>query len=289
MKVSKQIRNIGLVHYLGVLAALLLLVFGYFFLAPHTQEVSVVIRLADKDMIWLDNGSPRSVSVESIRPGIKETDAFGRVSAEVVRVSSFDQPVRESQYTQKKTVYVTLRLRASYNEKKDQYRYQGTVLQMGDWVRFTVQSSIINGLVMQIPSREEQQQTSVLLNAQLKTEGPFTHEPFSETTGIDRYIADAITVGDKVTDSEGNVLAEVLEKTVNPATRITIDQYGVVHTQQDTRKYDVMLSLRVTARRIGDELYYLDLVRLKVNAPLPLFLSKIDIEPRITEIVSVGK
>jgi hypothetical protein len=289
MKVSKQIRNIGLVHYLGVLAALLLLVFGYFFLAPHTQEVSVVIRLADKDMIWLDNGSPRSVSVESIRPGIKETDAFGRVSAEVVRVSSFDQPVRESQYTQKKTVYVTLRLRASYNEKKDQYRYQGTVLQMGDWVRFTVQSSIINGLVMQIPSREDQQQTPVLLNAQLKTEGPFTHEPFSETTGVDRYIADAITVGDKVTDSEGNVLAEVLEKTVNPATRITIDQYGVVHTQQDTRKYDVMLSLRVTARRIGDELYYLDLVRLKVNAPLPLFLSKIDIEPRITEIVSVGK
>ncbi len=289
MKIPKQIRNMGLVHYLGALAALLLLVFGYFLLAPHTQEVSVVIRLADKDMIWLDNGSPRSVSVESIRPGIKETDAFGRVSAEVVRVSSFDQPVRESQYIQKKTVYVTLRLRASYNEKKDQYRYQGTVLQMGDWVRFTVQSSIINGLVMQIPSRNDQQQTPVLLNAQLKTEGPFTHEPFSETTGVDRYIADAITVGDKVTDSEGNVLAEVLEKTVNPATRITIDQYGVVHTQQDMRKYDVTLSLRVTARRIGDELYYLDLVRLKVNAPLPLFLSKIDIEPRITEIVSVGK
>lgn len=289
MNAQKRIRSVGLMHYLGVLAAVLLLALGYFLLAPHTQDVSVVIRLADKDMIWLDNGSPRSVSVESIRPGIKETDALGRVSAEVVRVSSFDQPVRESQYTQKKTVYVTLRLRASYNKKKDQYRYQGTVLQMGDWVRFTVQSSIINGLVMQIPSHESQPQIPVLLKAQLKTEGPFTHEPFSETTGVDRYIADAITVGDKVTDSEGNILAEILEKTVSPATRITIDQYGVVHTQQDMRKYDVVLSLRVTARRIGDELYYLDLVRLKVNAPLPLFLSKIDIEPRITEIVSVGK
>lgn len=289
MKLRRAIHAIGFVHYVGLLAVLALGVIGYFFVAPHGRNVSVVIRLADKDMIWLDNGSPGNAAIQSIRPGIKEIDAFGRVVAEVTRVSSFDQPVRESQYAAKKTVYVTLTLRASYNETKDQYRYQGVVLQAGDWARFTIQSSIINGLVVQIPEHKSDQRTSVLLKAQMKTEGTFTHEPFAEVTGVDRYIADAIAIGDKVTDSEGNVLSEITDKVVTPALRVTVDQYGGVHYQSDPRKYDVLLTVRVSARKFSDELYYLDMVRLKVNAPLPLFLPHVDIEPRITEIISVGK
>lgn len=285
----KHIRAIGFIHYAGMLAALVLMVMGYFIFRPQSRDVSIVVRLADKDMIWLDNGSPQSAAIQTIRPGIKEVDAFGRVVAEVTRVSSFDQPVRESQYTPKKTVYVTLTLRASYSKTKDQYRYQGVVLQAGDWVRFTIQSSIINGLVVQIPERKTEQRVAVLLKAQMKTEGPFTREPFAEVTGVDRYIADAIVIGDTVTDSEGNVLAEVVDKAVTPALRVTVDQYGGVHYRQDPRKYDVFLTVRVFARKISDELYYLDMVRLKVNTQIPLFLSRIDIEPRITEIVSVGK
>lgn len=289
MKFRNALHSVGMRQYLSVLAILVSMMGGYLILGPKTRDVTVVVRLADKDARWLDNGSPRGVSAYDIQPGMKETDVFGRVASEVLRVTSFDQPVRESQYTPKKTVYVTLRLRAAYNGKTDQYRYQGTILQSGDWARFTVRSFIISGIITQIPVHAVQPPVPIVMKMQLKTEGQFNSDQFHETTGVDRYIADAITVGDRVVDSEGTILAEVLEKNVTRASRITFDQYGGVHVQEDPRKYDIFLTVRVFAQQLGTEFYYLDSVRLKVNATVPIFLPHIDIEPRITEIMSVGK
>ncbi len=285
-KFTHPFKHIGFIHYGGALLVLLLGIAAYVLMAPNYRGVLVTIRLAEKDIIWLDNGSPRAISADAIKVGMKEIDVFGRTTAEVVRVTSFDQPRTESPYTMKKAVYVTLRLRSSYNKSIDQYRYEGIILQVGDWVRFTVHSTVINGLIVRVPAQDANPYTWVTVKAQIKSEGPFIFESFAETTGVDKAIADAVVVGDMAKDSDGNILAEVLDKTVTPAMRTTWDIYGNVFNRPHPRKYDVILTLRLAVSKIGNDIYYLDSAPIKINSMVPLFLSRIDIEPRIIEIVS---
>lgn len=289
MKIASLLRKVGFIEYFGISVLLVVAALIYIFVSPKSTDVLVTLRLADKDLIWLDGGSPRGVRANTVKVGMKETDLFGRTTAEVVKVTSFDQPRVESAYVNKKTVFVTLRLRTSYNKRKNQYRYEGMVLQSSDWLRLTIQSTVINGVLVMVPSQNMKPPTYVTLKAQLKLEGPFLYEPFNETTGVDRYSADAISVGDKAMDSDGVLLAEVLEKTVRPASVTTVDQYGNIYERQHPRKVDVFLTLRIATQIVDNQMYYLDSIPIKVNLPIPLFLNKIDIEPRVTEIVSVGK
>ncbi len=289
MNIKQLIGKVGFLEAIGIALLLFIAASGYLFLSPKSSDVTVTVRLADKDLIWLDSGSPKGIPAEAIREGMVEKDLFGRTVAEVIRVVAFDQPRSESYYVNKKTVYVTLKLRAAYNPKRDQYRYEGTLLQVGDWIRLTVQSTVINGIVVMLPAKDRQELKWMTVKTQIKNEGPFLYEPFNETTGIDRFAADAINVGDKATDSDGNVLAEVLDKRVQPASVMTGDQYGNIYDKKHPRKVDVFLTVKVAVRKVGNEWYYLDVLPVKVNVPLPLFLSNIDIEPRITEIVSVSE
>lgn len=286
---QKIIRRFGFVAYGSIMLLLVIAAVAYIVLSPRSKDVLVTVRLAEKDLIWTDQGSPRILVAGAIQPGMQEKDAFGRVVARVTRVVAFDQPTSESVFADKKMVYVTVRLRALHNARRNTYRYQGTMLQVGGWVRFTIQSTIINGLVVSVPAAERGKAVRATVKAQLKTEGWHSNQPFGETTGVDRFVADAIAVGDKATDSEGNVIAEITEKRVEPATRITGDLYGNVFLKRDPRKYDVYLTVRVAAREVSNELYYLDILRLKVNSSLPLFLSRIDILPNVTEIVSLDE
>ncbi len=289
MTMQKFIRRFGFFEYGGILLLFVAVAVAYVLLSPQSKDILITVRLAEKDLIWLDNGSPRAFGANVVHPGMKDKDALGRVTAEVTEVIAFDQPRQESPYVDKKTVYVTLRLRASHTTKTDQYRYQGTLLQVGEWVRFSINSTTINGLVISTPSSDIPKPVWVTVKAQLKPDDLFGREPFDETTGVDWYIAQAITVGDKATDSEGHIIAQILEKQVVPATRTTFDLNGNIYQRNHPRKFDVYITAKVAALRVNDELYYLDALRMKVNARLPLFLSRIDIEPRITEIVSVNE
>lgn len=287
MKSVARFNKVRFIEYFGILLLLFVASLVYVYISPKSNDVLVTLRVAEKDLIWIDNGSPLGIRANVIKEGMKETDFLGRVVAEVVKVRSFSQPQTDSVYVNKKTVYVTLRLRVQHNKQKKQYRFQGMVLQAGDWFRVSIQSTIVNGVLVMVPAKQVDPPTYVTLKTRVKEENPFFYEPFSETTGIDSYVADAIAVGDKAADSDGLVLAEVLEKTVQPASFIVIDQYGNVYERPHPRKVDIYLTIRVATQMVDDHLYYLDTIPVQVNLPIPLFFKNITIEPRITEIVSV--
>jgi len=286
---SSLIPRIGFVEYGFILIALFVGILGYILLSPRNKEVLITVRLADKDMIWLDNGSPRVLSARSIRAGMKDVNMVGKTTAEIVHVRSFDQPKVESAYIAKKTVYVTMKLQASHNRKTNEYVYQGVMLKVGEWVRFSVQSTLVNGLIVSVPEMSVDEPVWMNVKAQLKSEGGLVTERFYETTGVDKSIAAAVIPGDTVKDSDGRVLAEVVDTSVTQAMRTSWDIYGNVFNRPHPQKYDVVMTLRLAVTKIGDSYYYLDTVPIKINAPVPLFLSSIDIEPRVLEIISIGK
>lgn len=286
-------RRTGYFEYsVGATLILFVGVVIYTQIAPRSY-ITATIRLADKDTAWVDNGSPILQNIPTFTKGMKETDRFGRVTAEIINVYEFVRPNEQNIYATKKAIYVTLKLRGSYNAAANQYRYAGTSLVVGEWIRLTFRSMAINGMVVRVQDsgRWETPKEILLVKTQVKTDdspwgGPL---PVTEATGVDLYVADALHVGDMVKDSEGTILAEIIEKSVTPAKSVAADAAGNLRATVHPRKYDVFLTIRILVRPLGDTKYFLESVPVRINERLPLYFPLIHVEGRITEMLPVSE
>jgi len=94
-------------------------------------------------------------------------------------------------------------------------------------------------------------------------------------------------VGDKIFDSSGKVMVEVLNKEVLPAQKNTFDDKGNVYQKFDPRKKDVFLTLKVKAKKINNEFYFFDDVRLNVDQTLPLHFERVSLYPVIIDLKQI--
>ncbi len=285
----KTMRHLGYFEYaIGFILLLLIGVVIYTQIVPQSY-ITATIRLADKDQAWIDNGSLILQNIPPFTKGMKETDRFGRTTAEVINVYEFMRPNEQNVYATKQAVYVTFKLRGSYNASSNQYRYSGVSIVAGDWIRFTFRSMMINGMVVRVEEsgRWERPKTVMLVRTQIKTDDPPWGGalPVSEATGVDAYVADALHIGDTVKDSDGNMLAEIVEKSVTPAKSVAADAGGNLRATTHPRKFDVFLTVRLLTRTIGNTNYFLEALPVRINERLPLYFPLIHLEGRITEIL----
>jgi C4-type Zn-finger protein len=285
--IARFTKTWGFFEYSVAAGVLLAVVAALYILSAHKEAVEVEVRLGVRDLIYNDFGAPQAVDTHFYQPGMQGKDVFGRWESEIVKVSGYTLPQTTTLYGQKQSSYVTLKVNASYDARRDIYKFKGTNLEMGDWVRIEVGPVAVEGVISNINGKYRvTDKKTITVKAQLKTEDPREGSSFVNVTGVDRYVADAITVGEVMKDASGDVLATVLEKTVVPAHTVTADLYGNLYDRQNPRKVDVTLTLKLSVRDIGNQTYFLEGLPVKVNSRLPLFLDTIDIEPRVTEIVT---
>jgi len=108
---------------------------------------------------------------------------------------------------------------------------------------------------------------------------------FPETLGIFPWRAEAIKIGDEMKDTQGRVVAEVLEKRVSPAEKIVTTADGRVFTRQDPIKKDVILVVKIKTVKEEGVNYFLDVFKVKVGQAIFLSFPEIDIYPEITKII----
>ncbi|MBI3385810.1 hypothetical protein HY031_01865 [Candidatus Gottesmanbacteria bacterium] len=286
--VRHQLQKWGFFEYtLAVLAvAILAGIISLYLQSRRAEYVTITVRISNRELQYNDEGAPSPLVTQLFQPGIAGKDALGRVNAEIVDVESFPKPQTTS-YGAKETVYVSVKLVASYSGRTATYKYKGDTIELGNWIRIEIGPVVVEGIVYDIDGRfQKTERQTMTVKAQLKTEDPVERSIFSNTTGVDSYIADAIHVGDSMVDSHGQILAKVLEKTAVPASTLTTDSYGNVYNRPNPRKYDVFLTLELHVKKLKGDIFFLDDQPVKVNTRLPLFFSSISIEPRVTEIVS---
>lgn len=258
----------------GVTVALVAVFFVFFF--RKADYLVVRVKVTNRNVLY-SKSAPPAWFVYSLRRGMKELDGLGRVSAEIQDVYFYDE------YQADKVAYVTLRLMATYSSRTRDYKYKGTPLVVGESLRVSMGKVLVEGLITDIEGLPSPYQVEdVTIEAMVVDE---SGNAFSETTGVDQYVADALVVGDRVYDSRGEEVVEILEKRVLPARKNTFDDRGNVYERLDPRRKDVYLKLRLRAKRVANELYFFDDVRIRVWTYIPLHFEKISIFPVITKVL----
>jgi len=241
----------GFFEYTLAVIALVVCAGIVYLLAQKPEYITVVIRIANREMQYLDDGAPSAIDTRRFIPGLEGKDVFGRLNAQITGIDSFPKP-QTSEYGVKRTVYVTVKLAASYNARAGTYKYKGENIVFGEWIRIEVGPVVVAGIVSDINGRLYTPEMSLMrVKAQLKTEDPRERSVFENTTGVDAYIADAIHVGDVMYDGSGNAMATVLDKIVSPARTTTSDAYGNLYDRPNPRKKDVSLLLELRVRKQG--------------------------------------
>lgn len=264
----------------AIIIAFLILASAFFvFLFRKVTYTTIKLRLTERDVLYTYNAPP-SWFVNLFKPGMTEKDFLGRPEAKIIDVYSYDNP--NGPPNNQKIIYLTITLKTVYSKKKNTYTYKGDPLIVGGPLRINFDKILAHGLIVEMQGLQNNYQTkSVTIKVQIKDFNPV----FLETSGIDQDLADAIRVGDRVRDSSGDTIAEILEKEVRPARKTTIDFYGNPHETIDPRRKDVYLTLRIKAKEINDELYFFDDIRIKINSVIFLNFPNVTISPTITDIL----
>jgi hypothetical protein len=277
---KRVVKFFGRVKLFDFLIAFLLFVLAVSFLVfffRQSKFLVVKLKITEKNVLYAQT-TPPYWFVYLFKEGMREVDGLGRTTAEVVEVYFYDSSPTN------KAVYLTVKLRTTYNSRTKEHQYKGMTVAVGEGLRINLPKVLAEGLVVEVEGKENPyEEVSLQVRTQLIEERPV----FSETTGVEVFVADSIEVGDKVLDSSGKAIAEVLEKEAFPARKITFDDRGNIYQKLDPRLKDVFLKLKVRAKKINNEYYFADDVRIKVDLVLPLHFQGVSIYPTIIEISKI--
>lgn len=275
-KFFKNFKVINLFDLVVILTILVSVSFLVYFLLKHSGHIQVVIKITSRNILYADE-SPPSWFSEYFHEGMQARDSLGRQTAVITKIYRYDSSEKE------KALYLTLDLKADYNQGTRQFSYHGTPVLIGAPLKIELENILVDGLVTYISGVEDNHQRRELITeAQL-----FDYQTvFPETTGVPEYLANTINSGDKISDSLGNIAAEVVEKKVDPAKKIVIDNNGFLYVRNDPLKKDVYLTIKLHVKEINGEYYLFDDIRVRVGQILPLHFKTTTIYPTVTKIIN---
>jgi len=280
MKILKTFK-IGFFEIVIVFFFFLLASSLYFFLFRTKKDVIVVTKVYEDNIVW----DGRKTSWESgaavstvwlsdlFHKGMKEKDAIGKASAEILNVRKYDNRPDSP------TVYLTLRLKAVYSPGAKIYTYKGKNVLVGSTIQLFLDNVFVEALIVNTEgSKEKFPLVKLSVKAQLAN---------PESGGVAPYIADNILEGTKIKDSKNEDVLTVLKKTVEPAQKLVTTDLGEIVLSRDPYRKDVYLTLLISAYKIQDRYYFFDDIPIRIDKFIPIHFKNISIYPVITQMQEV--
>jgi len=279
-KIINRIKNLPVFDKILLgLVVLGVIFFAYVFFRKSTY-ITVVVKVGEDNVAW--ERWSRAWFSQLFYDGMQEKDGLGRVNAEVLAVSSYDTlPLPYDTLHIKKAVYLTIKLKSVYSRASDQYTYKGLPVLVGAPIRIYLDRVLVEGLVTSIEGvKDPREKATLLVDVQIKEEIP----TYPETSGTEQYVADALSVGQKITDDQGNVVIEILAKRVELAQKVTTTSEGRALVGVNPLKRDVYLTLRVNAVKLHERYFLYDDIPIIVGQQVPINTPTLSILPEVTKI-----
>ena len=255
----------------------LLAIFLFIFLFRKNQYIEFVVKVTNDNILYAEQYPPNWF-VNLLKKGMREKDGLGRVVAEIKDIYWYDiEPTV-------KVAYLHLNIKATYNKKTNQYSYKGKPLLVASPIKIQFEKVLINGLITYVDGVEDTRETKIMI---VETQLIQYKDVFPNIRGVEPFIAEAVSIGDEVKSYDGSTLIKIIDKKVLPATRITTNDRGQAFLQQDPLLKDVYLTLKVKVKKVNNEYYLYDDLRLKIGLVIPVNLEKISIWPTITQITGI--
>ncbi len=275
MKVIKRVLKKLTYFDIALIILLAILFFGFFFFFYRKAEyVNIQVKVTDQEVLYART-LPAVWYANQFVVGDVERDALGRVISEIVGIERFNVK------SDKKAVYLDIRVRATYDTRAKLYSARGRPLIFGTPARFNFSKVTFDGIVTEFPNSEAQRNleiTNTKVTALLRGIIP-------EETPEEPAVLKAVKVGDKIYDSNGNILAEVLDLEIRPAERVTQTSWGELLLRYDPLYKDALFTLSIRTKIFNNEAFIFDNLPLKIGEELPLNFEDVSLFPVIIEIL----
>lgn len=273
--ITKRLKNLTLFDKAIIIIAVLgVILFAYVFFRKATY-ITATVKVGEEDIRyqpWFTQVGSRVWFSELFYVGMQEKDGLGKVNAEVEKIYSYNAS------PETKALYLTLKLKAVYSRAQNQYTYKGNPVLIGYPIKMFIDRLYVEGLVISIEGIADlRERQNLIVEAKLIEESP----TFPETSGVKEYIAEAIKVGDKAKDNNGETIIEILEKRVESAKKVVTTSDGRVVVQRQPLKRDVYLTLGINAIKIADRYFVFDDIPILVGLEIPINTSKYFIQPQV--------
>jgi hypothetical protein len=259
-----------------VVVFLVLAFLAYAFFRKSTY-ITVTVKVGEENVTWARWS--REWFSQYFYPGMKERDGLGRTTAEVLSVRSYDNAKKDE--TPMKAVFLTVKVKAVYSKSSDTYSYKGLPILVGATMKMYLDDVLTEGLVVGVQGlKDPRRQANITVEAILKDE----NQTYLGTSGEDTYVADAIKVGQKVFDDQGNVLIEILDKKVTNAKQTTTTNTGALVVTENPLKKDVVLKLKINAIELNGRYFLFDDRPILIGYDVPINTPDYSIFPLVSKI-----
>lgn len=274
-KLKSRLKHLTLLDGLVLFAVLsVILLFTYFFFRTNVYR-TITIKVGESNVLWPQ--SSRAWFSYLFRPGMKEKDGFGFVTAEVLHVFSYDLD------SSMRNLYLSLRVKTTYNRASGQYIYRGKPVLIGSTIKLFLDELLVDGLVTNMEGVQDPREKKILtVETQLREETVI----YPETAGARPYIADAVQEGDEYKDSNDNVIIKILKKRTQDSQKSVTTSDGRILIQAYPLRKDVYLTLEVHAIKIHNRFYVYDDMPIVIGAQIPINTSTVSVFPEVTKIIT---
>lgn len=252
-----------------------ILAFAYTFFRKATY-ITVTLKVGANNVVW-NGGSSSDWFSYTLKKGMTQKDGFGRITAEVLTARNYQID------DQRSTEYITVKLKTVYSRATNQYTFQGKPVLLGSSINLYLGQLAVDGLITRMDGVKDYRVKKVItVEVQLREENPV----FPENSGVRQHIADAITEGQEIKDSQGETVIKILKKTVEDAKKIVTTSGGDVLLQRDPLKKDLYLILEIQAVELNDRYYVFDDIPILVGYSIPLSTQTYSVLPEVTKFLS---
>jgi len=263
---SRDGKLFGKIDMFIPLFIIIILITGIFVARVLTAKSSyVTVQLfASGGEWWWNNPDPPYWLTDPVNKGAIDYDSSGNKLVEVLEVQKFEAGDR-------KMLWIKARLRVDLIPKSKQYLFRREPLQIGSLLYISPNNVRIYSNVMSIEGVSdvgEHRQKIVTLK-------DYVAYP---------WFADAVKVGAKMLDSDGNIMAEVIDKQVVPAERTTTDYLGNSHAETDPYRRDITLKVRLTTIYSTGRDYFSFFQPLKIGFSLWIPFQDLNFQGEIIDI-----
>ncbi len=267
-------KKVGIIEIFFIIFFFSILFFIFYFLGISKKWLIVDMKVTTEPAITTEYRNIPFWLINSVKKGDKEYNGFGQPVAEVVEIKDYETP---NSY---KETYVKLKLSVNYNKTQKKYSFASKDLAIGGPISVKPKGVLLVGVVTAIEGISDPRK-----KVHKKVLVQFLYGEDRTTTGIKPWIAEAIQIGDETKDFNGNTVAKILEKRVEPAKRITVDMQGKPHLVQDPYLVDLYLTMDLETYEDKSIFYYLDHGKVKINQEIYFYTDKYDFVARIIKIL----
>jgi len=213
---------------------------------------------------WWQTEAPPYWIANAIEVGDVENDAGGKKTCEVLEVKKYEDAAE-------KNFLVKVRMKVNVNPKTGSLRYKNDDLEIGRPVVIKLTGKTFTGNVVWIEGIEDKRERKEM-------------EVVLKQYKIYPWLAEAIKVGDQMTNENDEIIAEILEKEVSLAEITVVTDRGDVLARQDPLRRDVTLRARLEAVKGANQWFFAEVQEIKVGGLLWLKMPNYN----LNEIFVVG-